>query len=105
MSAALKTRHSGWAWLLRAVSGALILAASVHALSATAATPMPSNARPLQYREAWECNRGFVQAGETCVAMKIPANGYLSSSGTRWECKRGFVKQDDRCSPVNVPAH
>jgi hypothetical protein len=87
---------------MRFVAIAAMLLASAYA-SATA--PVPSNAHPLQYRDGWECNRGYVKTDDTCVAMKVPANAYLAASGTRWDCERGFLKDSNRCVPVKVPAH
>jgi hypothetical protein len=49
--------------------------------------------------------RGFRRSGESCVAVDVPANGYLSASGGDWECERGYRKADRRCEAIRVPAN
>ena len=44
-----------------------------------------------------ECDRGFREAGTTCIELLTPENAHLDSSGNAWMCNSGFVRQIDRC--------
>ena len=54
---------------------------------------------------AWECNRGYRPEGDSCVAIKIPTNGYLADTryGKGWACDRGYREAGDRL-PQDDPA-
>ena len=49
--------------------------------------------------------RVFATLGDHCVAVVVPANGYLSSTGNEWECNRGYLKAGLACGPVRLPAN
>src|SRR5258708_5851806 len=66
---------------------------------------MPSNARQSSYGGGWECSRGFHQVGAACVAIDVPAHGYLSAYGSGWDCDRGYLKTDKQCVAIKVPAN
>src|SRR5579864_9168806 len=107
MSTHSRRRRISFAPLLLA---SLMLAApgivsSQPAMNATnAPSVVPGSARADRYgRSAWECPRGFQQLGETCVAIKVPANAYLSAFGNEWECNRGYLRIGERCAVVKVP--
>jgi hypothetical protein len=62
--------------------------------------------------EGWDCDRGYreagaSEAGASCVAIQVPANGYLTnlSYGTGWACERGYRAVDGACVVVEVPAN
>lgn len=65
----------------------------------------PTNAYVHASGDRWECNRGYRKAGESCVAVDVPANGYLAdtSYGTGWKCERKYRAVGDRCVAVKVP--
>ena len=45
------------------------------------------------------------KSDESCVAVEVPANGYLSSSGHNWDCERSYKKGGGSCVAVEVPAN
>jgi hypothetical protein len=55
----------------------------------------------------WECNNGYTQYGNKCVAKSIaqktkviPENAYSTgsySNGDGWDCKGGYVKKGNKC--------
>ena len=51
------------------------------------------------------CERGYRATDDACVAVKVPANGYLADSayGVGWECDRGYRAIDSACVAVQVP--
>ena len=53
----------------------------------------------------WVCDRTFKAVGEKCVAIEVPANGYLTGAafGPRWKCNRGYVSDEKSCVAVKVP--
>ncbi len=53
----------------------------------------------------WQCDRGFRQTQDQCVAIEVPANAYLVGSGDDWKCERGFQRIDNQCSLIAVPAN
>jgi hypothetical protein len=44
-------------------------------------------------------------ASEGCVAVAVPANGYLDSGGAGWLCERGFREKGSACVALSVPAN
>lgn len=68
-------------------------------------TDMPAHAHPERFGSGWECDRGYVRQGDTCVAIEVPENAYLDSSGRGWKCDRGFRRERQACVPINVPAN
>ena len=66
---------------------------------------MPENAylSSSSYGDGWKCSWGYRKTGETCVAIKIPANAYLNSYGYDWECDRGFKALNQTCVAVKIP--
>ena len=65
---------------------------------------LPENASEKSYGGGWECNYGYRAIGGICVAIQVPANGYLvdSSSGRGWKCDRGYRAVKEACVIVNV---
>jgi len=39
----------------------------------------------------------------TCIAVPVPANGYLKGSGTDWACDRVFTRKENACVAFAVP--
>jgi hypothetical protein len=64
---------------------------------------LPANAKPSNYGNGWECERGFYKAGQKCSEVSIPLNAKLNFYGNGWECERGFYKAGQKCSEVSIP--
>ena len=49
--------------------------------------------------------RGFRTAKNACIAIKVPANAYLTdaSYGPGWNCNRGYSATDTACIALPVP--
>lgn len=69
------------------------------------AIDLPNNAylTGSRYGTGWACKRGYKAQGKRCVAMVVPANGYLDASGTSWKCHRGYQQKRERCDEIQVP--
>jgi hypothetical protein len=50
-----------------------VVAASGWWAMAVSAQGIPANARKSTFGSGWECNRGFGQSGNQCVAVEVPA--------------------------------
>ena len=72
-----------------------------------ASVEVPANAQAKSYGIGWECDKGYQKVNDGCVAIKIPANAYLThrSHGRGWECNRGYREFGDTCRLVKVPAN
>lgn len=67
--------------------------------------PQNGYSTDLSYGRGWECNRAYRIVEETCVAVKVPPNAFLSNrKGDEWDCNRGYRKDDKTCVAINVPA-
>lgn len=77
---------------------------------------IPENSHSKSYSGGWDCDRGYRAANAACVAIKVPANAYLTSSissGSAWKCNRGFRRTDATgfrqfdatCVAIAVPAN
>jgi hypothetical protein len=57
------------------------------------------------YETGWQCERGFRQQGDACIAVKVPENAYFREafSGNSWECERGYRQAGESCEEVLVP--
>ena len=57
------------------------------------------------YGRGWECDRGYRDVDEACVAVNVPENGYFvdSSYGSAWRCERGYEAIDEACFAVKLP--
>jgi hypothetical protein len=68
---------------------------------------VPANAyySEVAFDRDWECNPGFRQEGETCMAVRAPVHGFLVGDHDEWACERGFKKSADSCVAVAVPAN
>jgi hypothetical protein len=66
---------------------------------------VPANAQAKQYGSGWECKLGFRRDGAACVAIKLPANAYLSDDiyGPGWACKREYKADGNSCVAVKLP--
>src|SRR5687768_10019400 len=82
---------------------ALVVLLSMWATSASTAQDIPANSHRTSVRGGWECDRGFVRAGNECQVVIMPDNAVLDYSGHRWECKRGFVRVGSECQVVIMP--
>lgn len=49
-------------------------------IAQTGPTDVPAHAHLRQFGNDWECDRGYLQEGDTCVAIVVPKNAYLDSS-------------------------
>ncbi len=52
----------------------------------------------------WQCERGFRQSDQACVAVEVPPDAYLDASGKDWKCERGFSKTGRDCVAVKIPS-
>jgi len=71
-----------------------------------AAVVVPENAYETNrsHGAGWECHHGFRKVdGTACVAVVVPAGGFLDASGERWHCLRGVFKQGGGCQESGVP--
>jgi hypothetical protein len=61
---------------------------------------VPANAFAVDasYGSGWECSRGYRTDGNGCVAVAVPANGFLVRAGDDWACERGLYRY--RCLPA-----
>lgn len=88
-------------WILFGLLGA------VHGLvfAQGSSVEVPENAHAKSYGNGWECDRGYRAVDGTCIAVKVPANGYFvgASYGVGWKCDRGYRKVDEACVTVEVP--
>jgi hypothetical protein len=81
--------------LLTLVPLALVLAIAPSVVFAQASrVEMPANAHAKSYGDGWECDRGFRNVAQACVAVKLPANAHTDTSGDGWECRRGYRRVD-----------
>jgi DNA polymerase-1 len=57
--------------------------------------------------DGWKCGRGYHVAVASCVAINVPANGYLTNAsyGSGWACDRGYRAVGATCAAVVVPAN
>jgi hypothetical protein len=50
------------------------------------------------YGHGWKCDRGYREAGEACVALKMPQNAHIDYSGNDRECNEPYRKRQGRCA-------
>ncbi|MHB1205813.1 MAG: hypothetical protein ACYCZX_09615 [Rhodospirillaceae bacterium] len=67
----------------------------------TLRTPANANADPRG--GGWACNRGYYDAGGTCLRVAVPANASLSTYGHSWTCNQGFREVERACQPAETP--
>jgi hypothetical protein len=55
--------------------------------------------------DRWQCERGYRAADNTCLAVHVPANAYVTDSayGAGWACERGYRPAGETCARVQVP--
>ncbi|MBW9271924.1 MAG: hypothetical protein K1566_19970, partial [Candidatus Thiodiazotropha sp. (ex. Lucinisca nassula)] len=77
------------------------------ALAFESSLELPANASALKYGNGWKCDQGYREVNKRCIAIKTPANAYLThkSYGQGWECKWGYRELDKSCVAINVPQH
>lgn len=83
-----------------------LLTAAVPSYAQTKPEDIPKNAQPKGYIDGWECNGGFRQSGDECIAVVVPQNAYATNRtyGEGWECLHGFRQVDDiSCTKIVVP--
>jgi hypothetical protein len=93
-------------------SHALVLVALLatlpnHVFAQSVSARIPENAHGRQFDRGWECNNGFRQVDDTCIAIEIPAHAYPTnqSYGRGWECNWGYRKEGETCVMVELPAN
>ena len=66
---------------------------------------IPENATAKNYGDGWNCNQGYRESKGLCLAIKVPANAYLTnkSYGQGWKCKRSFREANNTCNHIKVP--
>jgi curved DNA-binding protein CbpA len=76
-------------------------------------TTLKANLKPLNAHwvfsgatrtEKWQCDIGFKQSGEGCVALPTPPEHglYNSVNSDTWNCKLGYQRFEDRCKIVGI---
>jgi hypothetical protein len=67
---------------------------------------VPDHALPsgLLTQSGWQCERGYLQQGNACVEVKVPANAFLDDMGHDWQCERGFRRQKNACVQIHLPS-
>ena len=93
--------NSRW-WLVFAVALCL---APVVATAQADSVEAPTNSHAKRYGGGWECDWGYRNVDQSCVAVQVPPNAHLDYSGDGWECSRGFHEVNDACAVVEVPAN
>jgi hypothetical protein len=55
--------------------------------------------------ERWHCMRKFRKIGNTCQAIVLPANAYLTNNtyGAAWKCERGYAATGTGCTTIAIP--
>jgi len=73
----------------------------------TTAREIPANSHMQAYRDKWECDQGYREIDDSCVAVEVPANAYPtnSSHGQGWECNYGYKAADKGCVAIEIPAN
>lgn len=66
---------------------------------------IPQHAKLNYFRNGWECEHGFRQSGNECVAVQIPRYAKLNYFGNSWECERGFRQTGNECVEVTIPSN
>src|SRR5678810_1123648 len=65
----------------------------------------PNNAHARASGRGWECDRGYTEVSQDCVAVAVPANAYLEASGSTWRCDRGYQRDAAACVAIAVPSN
>jgi hypothetical protein len=65
---------------------AFVVATSGAVFAEDCSLDMPENTSTARYGSGWKCDRGYRADTKVCVAIKVPANEYLSdaSHGPGW---------------------
>jgi hypothetical protein len=82
----------------------LVVAAPGSVFARGDSVELPGNASENKFGNGWECDHGYRMVDETCVAIKVPANGYLTDSthGSGWACDHGYRAVKEACVAVKV---
>jgi hypothetical protein len=51
------------------------------------------------------CQRGYYEAGSSCLPVALPANAEIDYTGHGWTCKRGYRQVGDGCLSIALPAN
>ena len=92
--------------LFRSLLILLLALAPSHAVAAPgdgAANAAPPNSHDRRFGTGWECDWGYREVGQTCVAIEVPPNAHLASIGSDWNCDRGYRKADRACERIELP--
>ena len=64
---------------------------------------LPANAKLNVYGNDWQCQRGYRQSGNECIAVQLPPNAKLNVYGNGWQCQKGFRQSGNECVAVQIP--
>ena len=69
------------------------------------ALDIPENAHTNRYGSGWECDRGYRPTKNSCVAIKLPENAFLTDKtyGRGWDCMRSFRERNGSCVAIKIP--
>ena len=84
---------------------ALFLAAIAVTTAEAAEIPANAYSSNASYGKTWQCHRGYIAKGDSCVEIAVPEHAYLRSSSERWHCERVYRKERETCIAITVPAH
>ena len=62
------------------------------------ASQMPQNAKINVYGNGWDCQHGFRQSGNECIAVQMPQNAKINVYGNGWDCQHGFRQSGNECA-------
>lgn len=71
----------------------------------TNGTTLPPHTKINTLTNQYECERGYLQVGQECLAVPIPLNAKLNYFGNGWECARGYRQLGQECAAVQIPSN
>ena len=98
---ALRRGHAG---TIEAGSAIAAIAPSIR-VACNSRFPRTPYAVESSYGRGWECERGYRESQDACVAVEVPADAYLVGGGNDWKCERGFRRIGERCNAIAVPVN
>ena len=58
---------------------------------------IPKNAKINYLGNGWECEYGYRQSGNGCLAVELPKNAKINYLGNGWECEYGYRQSANSC--------
>ena len=66
---------------------------------------IPKNAKVNYFGNGWECEFGYRQSGNSCLAVELPKHAKINYFGNGWECEFGYRQSGNSCLAVELPQH